>query len=109
MNNRFYGKAGFFETKEIPEGSGVFKEVITEKGYYGEFLDKGFRLDDNQIVNHDIMLSNRVSLLANRYAFEHASYLVYVTIAGTKWAVSSINFDGKRLICSFKGVYRGGE
>lgn len=107
--NRFCGKVGFVSTSEDPEGSGVFKETVVEKKYYGDFVSSGYRRDDNQVINANIQLSNRVSLLTDPYAFKNASYIAYVEIAGTKWAVSSIEFQGKRLICSFKGIYTGGE
>ena len=106
--NRFYGTVGFVSTEEDPEGYGVFKEKVVEKKYYGDFVSSGYRRDDNQVVNPNIRLSNRVSLLTDPYAFKNASYIAYVTIAGTKWAVSSIEFQGKRLICTFKGIYREG-
>lgn len=107
--NRFYGTVGFVSTEESASSPGVFKEKVIEKRYYGEFLSSGYRRDDNQVINSNIQLSNRVSLLTDPYAFEHASYIAYVKIAGTKWAVSSIEYQGKRLICSFKGIYEGGE
>lgn len=107
--NRFYGTVGFVSTEESTSSPGVFEERVVEKRYYGEFLSSGYRRDDNQVINPNIHLSNRVSLLTDPYAFEHASYIAYVKIAGTKWAVSSIEFQGKRLVCSFKGIYEGGE
>lgn len=107
--NRFYGMVGFVSSEEDPPDSGVWVEKVVEKRYYGEFLSSGYRRDDNQVINPNIQLSNRVSLLTDPYAFKHMSYIAYVVIAGTKWAVSSIEFQGKRLICSFKGIYTGGE
>lgn len=107
MKKRFYGPVGFVST--VIDDYGVATEVVTEKKYYGDVLILGYRLDDNQVVNRDIQLSNRVSLLADQYAFENASYIAYVTIAGTKWAVSSIAYEDKRIVCSFKGIYRGGS
>ena len=107
--NRFYGPVGYVETKETSPG--VFKEITTEKKYHGEFLSAGFNNDNSQSIVANITLSNRVSLLADQYAFEHAAYLAYVIIAGTKWAVKSVTFEGKRMVCTFKGVYtcEGGE
>ena len=33
---KFYGNIGFFETKD--NGNGVWKQQITEKPYYGDFM-----------------------------------------------------------------------
>lgn len=107
--NRFYGTVGFVSTEESASSPGVFVEKVVEKRYYGEFLSGGYRRDDNQAINPNIQLSNRVSLLTDPYAFKNASYIAYVSIVGTKWAVSSIEYQGKRLICTFKGIYEGGE
>jgi hypothetical protein len=107
--NRFYGIVGFVKTDDDPHDSGICEPKITEKKYYGNFLSQGYRLDESQKINPDIQLLNRVSLFTDRYAFENLAYIAYVKIAGTKWAVSSVEYQGKRLICSFKGIYKEAE
>lgn len=105
--NRFFGMVGFSITTETSPG--VLTEQIVKRSYYGEFLSEGFNRDNNQVINSNINLSNRVSLLADNYAFTHAAYIAYVEIAGTKWAVNTVSFEGKRMICTFKGIYEGGD
>ena len=107
--NRFFGSVGYVSSEETSPG--VFSEVVTEKKYYGEFLSEGFGRDNSQSIVANINLRNRISLLADQYAIEHAAYLAYVTIVGTKWAIESVTFEGKRMICTLKGIYthEGGE
>lgn len=105
--NRFYGRIGFVKTEELSPGK--FGEKVEERKYYGEFLSSGYDRDYNQAIIPNINLNNRISLLTDQYAFENAEYIAYIVIAKTKWAVRGILFEGRRCICTLKGIYQGGD
>lgn len=92
---KFCGMIGFAKTQETAPG--VWTEVVTEKKYYGELLRNYVRQIASQKVNNDIILNNRISILADSYAFENAQYIVYVVLNGAKWAVYDIDINYPRM------------
>ena len=102
---KFYGKVGFI----IPEETnpGVFVEKAKERPYTGDFLRMSSRWDNSENLNDNLSLGNRVSFVADPFAFEHFSAIKYVKFGGAKWEVSSVEVSFPRLILSIGGVYNG--
>lgn len=105
---KYCGKVGFASTVEDPVDSGIWKEVITEKGpYRGDLLDNTARpvLADN--INADIRITNRISIVANPYAMQNFQSIRYAEFLGCKWRVSSVQVSGPRLILNLGELYNG--
>lgn len=100
---KFCGMIGFAKTQETTPG--VWKEVITEKKYYGDLLRNYVRQVTPQKVNTDIILNNRISILADPYAMENTQYIVYATLNGAKWSVYDIDIQYPRMILILGGAY----
>lgn len=105
---RFYGKIGFYDTVETSPGD--WEPSITEKEYRGDVLNLTWR--NNQAsdkVNTDITISNRISIIANPYAYKNLDKIKYAEFSGIKWTVSSIEVNRPRLILTLGGVYNDGQ
>lgn len=100
---KFFGTIGFTETKETAPG--VWIEEISEREYYGDVLSLNRKLETGEHLNDDININNRISILADPFAFERFSSIRYVSWMGAKWKVSNVEVQYPRLILSIGGVY----
>lgn len=104
---KFYGKVGYGETVEDPPNSGVWRDKITEKSYYGDVIRNMRRLEEADQVNSDVLVSNSISIVADAYAGEHFFAMRYVVWQGVRWVVSNVDVAHPRLILTLGGVYNG--
>lgn len=102
---KFYGKVGFAETTETRPG--VWEEVITERDHYGDLLPNIRRLESGQSINDDVSLNNKISIVADPYAYDHFFSIRYVKWMGAAWKVSNVEVQYPRLILTIGGVYNG--
>lgn len=102
---RFSGFVGFGEQKEF-EG-GVWRPEIIERKYVGDITRVSRRLQDDGKVNADIVVSNLISIVADKYANEHFFAMEYVRWAGAYWIVTEVTVERPRLILRLGGVYSG--
>ena len=102
---KFYGVIGYAETKD--DGHGVWTEEIIEKEHYGDLLQDTRRYQQSGNVNDNIVISNRISIIADPFAMENSHLIRYVKFMGTKWKVSSIEIQYPRLILTLGDVYNG--
>jgi len=102
---RFYGLIGFAAVTETAPG--VWKDVITEKPYYGDIVKSSRKLDEGEKVNFDISLQNSISIVADAYASEHIFAMRYIRWAGALWVVVTAEVQSPRLLLRLGGVYNG--
>ena len=106
---RFQGNVGYGISEEIPVGSGIWKDRIVERNYFGDVLRNTKRNDPApDSVNSDISVGNSISIVADEYAFEHWHLIKYVQWEGHLWTVSAVEVAQRpRLILSIGKVYNG--
>jgi len=104
---RFYGAIGYGTSTEEPADSGVWKDVITERPYYGDVIRDTRKLESGQGLNDNITLGNRISVVADDFIIEHFHKIKYVIVAGVYWVVSDVEVQRPRLILSLGSVYNG--
>lgn len=103
---RFYGMVGYAQKAvETPEGSGIYKNSIVERPYFGDVLRNTRTLEDGSSVNDDISVGNSISVIADQYANQHFHAIKYVDWAGSRWKVSSVEVKSPRLILSLGALY----
>ncbi|MCD8090085.1 MAG: hypothetical protein LUD81_05590 [Clostridiales bacterium] len=100
---KFYGSIGYGETTETSPG--VWEEVITERKYFGDVLQFTRRWENGQGLNDDLNISNKISIVADPFAYEHFHTMRYAEWLGAKWKVSSVEVAYPRLILNIGGVY----
>lgn len=104
---KFYGKIGYVVTQETRPG--IWKEVVTERNYYGDLTRNNRRLESNSQVNDSFNISNEISIVADPYARENFYSMRYVEFANAKWKISSVEVQYPRLILSIGGLYNDNE
>lgn len=102
---KYYGKVGYSITFE--EEPSIWKSKIIEFPYHGDVLKLNVRRTGNDKVNSDIKVSNRISIIADPFAYENFQNIVYVSWMGSLWSVENIEIDRPRLILDIGGVYNG--
>ena len=102
---KFHGFIGFAQTVETAPG--VFKEQMTEREYIGDFMRLSQTMAQTQMVNDNMTLSSRVSVVADPFAFANLSTIRYVKWEGVSWKVSNIEHQRPRLILTLGGVHNG--
>lgn len=100
---KIHGKIGYAETFETSPG--VWSEEIIERDYVGDLLQNTNRYQTSGGVNQNIILSNRISILAEPFAMENSHLIRYIENRGVKWTVSSIEISYPRLVLTLGDVY----
>lgn len=103
--NKFYDDVGFFTSVEDAEHPGKYVENIRDQKYYGDVLTNVKRTTGSAKVIDDIVVSNRISIVGDPYAYENFHAIRYVKWMGSKWKVDSVEVQYPRLILSLGGVY----
>jgi hypothetical protein len=108
MANKFHGPVGFNTgTVESPAGSGVWKNVIVERNYYGDVLRNSRQTDEQKQATPDLSVSVSISIVADPYANETFFAIRYIKWAGSLWQVTNVQVQTPRLILTLGGVYNG--
>lgn len=102
---KFHGIIGFVTTVETAPG--VHREQPIERTYSGDVLSNSRRLQSTDSVNDTIVISNRISVVADRYARENFHAIRYVEFMGSRWKVENAEFLSPRIILNLGGVYNG--
>lgn len=100
---KFYGVIGYVETKESTPG--VWSEVITERLYYGDVIQFFRKWDVDSKVNDNVNINNKISIVADPFAYENFQYMRYVEWMGVKWKITNIEVQYPRLNLTIGGVY----
>jgi len=100
---KFYGAIGYADTVETTPG--VWQERITERIYSGDVLKNTSKTRDGENLNPNLVLENRLSIVADPFAYEHFYSIRYVQWMGAKWQVSAVEVQRPRLILTVGGVY----
>lgn len=102
---KWYGIIGFAEKQETKPG--VYKDVITERSYYGDVV-KDYKKDQSaDKLNDNLTISNNLSIVCDPYAMQNFHKIRYIEFMGTKWKVSSVENQYPRLIIQMGSVFNG--
>lgn len=102
---RFRGIIGFVTTVETAPG--VHQEQPVERTYVGDVLQNSRRLQTTDSANDSIVISNRISIVADRYARENFHAIRYAEFMGARWKVETAESLPPRIIINLGGVYNG--
>lgn len=102
---RYCGKVGFAIETEVR--SGVWKNEIVERTYYGDSFRMSRRLQDSGNLNDNVTISNEISIVADPFANENFLSIRYAEFMGVKWKVTNIENQRPRLLMTLGGVYNG--
>jgi len=105
---KFYGPVGYGESVESPPGSGVYKDVITERICYGDVITNIRRTQETgEKLNRDITVENAISVLADAVLTNNFFAIRYIKWMGVYWTINTIEVRSPRLILRLGEVYNG--
>ena len=102
---KFYGIIGFVETVETSPG--VWEESATERNYSGDVIKDSKRWQAGENLNDNLTINNKISIIADPFAYENLPMIRYVKWMGVSWKITNIDVERPRLILSIGGVYNG--
>lgn len=102
---KWFGKIGYAVTAETEPG--LWEDTIVEREYYGDMISDRRKRQTSGEVNDNINLANVISIIADPFAYENCSSMVYAEIMGAKWKITDIEVQYPRLILTIGGVYNG--
>jgi len=106
---RFYGAVGYATSTETSPG--VWKDVITEKQYYGDVVRNSRHLEaPAQVppeINAGLSLENSFSILADAEGYASYMKIRYIEWEGNRWRVTSVEVRRPRLILTVGGLWNG--
>ena len=80
---------------------------IAERSHVGDLIRNTRRTEGGDRIIENLVLSNSVSLVADAFAMNHFFEMVYITMFGTKWKISTVEVKPPRLILQIGEVYNG--
>lgn len=101
---KWYGKVGFAMTKEH---DGIWEDEIVEKKYTGDLLQNRVQFQNSGTINDNINLNNKISIIANKFAYDNFECIKYVEVLSKMWKVSSVEIQYPRLILNIGGLWNG--
>lgn len=104
---KFCGNVIYSRTRETSPG--VWTEEIVSRPYTGDVLSRNWRWENSQQVNDDLNVSNRISIVADQFAYENMFAIKAVKWSGACWKVTDVEQQRPRLILSIGGVYNDYE
>lgn len=102
---KFSGKIGFSLESEDGGETGIWAPQVTEKQYYGDIMNDTRKWNDDSKVNENLNISNKFSIVANRFAIENIGYMRYVVWHGFKWKIITAEISGPRIVLYVGGLY----
>ena len=103
--SKYFGQIGYVTQEEISPG--IWNDVIVERSYRGDILQNIRKWEATEKKNDDLVISNRISIIADPFAYDNFSTIRYITWMGIRWKVNSIEIQRPRLILILGEVYNG--
>lgn len=108
---RFHGEIGFLKTVEKdPENHpGVWVEELVKRNYYGDVLSNSRRWDQNGNLNENLVINNRISIVADSFIKANFGAMKYVKWQGINWKITNAEIEYPRIILTIGGEYHEPE
>jgi hypothetical protein len=102
---KFYGQIGFSVAKD--DGYGQWIQEVVEKTYKGDIVRNTRRWDKGVDINDDLVISNSISVVADKFLTENLSAMKYLKWNGGYWKITNAEIQYPRIILTLGGVYNG--
>lgn len=97
-----------FVTEEMETAPGIWVAGgAVEKHAVGDIISQSKNYSNNEKVNDDLSVSNRISIIAGSDLLQNVGYLRYAMLFGSRWKITSIDYQRPRLILTLGGLWNG--
>lgn len=103
---KFSGLIGYVKTEETSPG--IWETVETKKFYKGDLVRNQRRWESSDQLNQNLTVTNEISIVADKFAYENLEAIKWVSVYGSKWKVNSVTLNYPRINLTIGGVYNGG-
>ena len=101
---KFYGKIAY--AKQVETAKGVWRDSIEERNYFGDVIKNVSKVQNSsENLNDNLNVDNKISILADPFAYQFFSRMRYVVWLGSKWKIVSVDVQRPRLILTIGGIY----
>lgn len=103
---KWYGRIGYEVTEETRPG--IWEPKPVERKYFGDVIRTTSRWStSSDSTNGDMSISNRISIVADPFAYQNFHSIKYAEFMGDVCDVTNIEVQHPRLILTIGGVYNG--
>ena len=106
--SKLFGKV-WYQFPATETSPGIWESGgVVEHEYYGDIISDRRKRQNFGEINDTLNLADVVSILADPFAYDNCSRIVYVEIMGTRWKVTEIDPSQRpRLILTVGGEWYG--
>lgn len=101
--NKYSGIVGLVMDVEVRPG--VWKQQAVEKFVYGDIVRDNRNSITADQVNDNMKINNQISIVASPFLMENFRSIKYLTYAGAKWKITTVEVKYPRLLLSMGEVY----
>lgn len=102
---KFAGKIGFI--KSVEKEPGLYENETIERSYTGDILQDIRRYNNTDVINDNLILGNRFSVVADDYVYKNMYSMKYLIWRGACWSITKVELQTPRIILTVGGVYNG--
>ena len=102
---KFSGMIGYAINSETAPG--VFEDTIIERRHYGDVLSAASRWEQTEVLNDDLVISNRISIVADKFLRENLGAMKYALVNHQRWTIRKIEQKEPRFVLTLGGIYNG--
>ena len=102
---RYHGKIGYGLSVEVEQG--IWENQIVEREYTGDLVKLSSKWQTSDHLNDNMSIGNQISILADPFAYNNFSQILYAEVMGSLWKVVGVEVEKPRLILTLGGVYNG--
>lgn len=102
---KFSGMIGYAVNSETSPG--IYEDTIIERRHYGDVLSAASRWEQTEVLNDDLVISNRISVVADKFLRENLGAMKYALVNHQRWTIRKIEQKEPRFVLTLGGVYNG--
>lgn len=104
---RFHSAIGM--SRDVTPVPGVHENrIVRTTKYFGDVIRQSYGFTpSSDSTNSDVKISNRISVIADRYLLDNLSSVVYVEFGGVPWTIASLEIEPPRVIFTLGAMYDG--
>jgi len=104
---KYYGKVGYVIPTKVVDGVYANVEPIV-RPYYGDTIEETVRFaEDSKQLNDQLRIRVKISILADKFAYDHFSKIKFCEYMGVLWKVTDVAPGRPRIVLTLGGEYNG--